>query len=241
MQLGQETDPVVARLAILIECKRSGSPYVFFRSATDRRSPDFPAVYGLEKAGIDIAVDGQGSSNAFATKAFGLDEMKFVLSGPPMVSTFAKTELKGEKATLSGEDVYSGILMPLIGAMKQASSFVLGWHSGGKKYPAVTLGVCVLDAPMLLADARKRPHDLTLTPWVRIARQEIVTDAHPGSGKVRFYAFDIVHLDFFRKFLDDYLLPFANEYGERVKQMLGVIKRGSGTVQSNDWRWSDIK
>jgi hypothetical protein len=175
------------------------------------------------------------------SQTLGLAEMKFVSSGPSMVSSFAKTELKSDKAILSGEDVYSGILMPLIGAMNQASEFVVGWHSGGKKYPALTLGICVLDAPMLLADAKKRPHDLTLTPWVRISRQEIITDAHPSQRKIRFYAFDIVHLDFFPKFLDEHLFPFAKEYAERVKRMQDVIQHGSGTVPSKDWRWSDVK
>lgn len=240
-QLGADADAVVARLAILAECKRSASPYVFFRSATDRPSPDFPAVYGFGSRGINISVAGQGSSEPFVSQTLGLAGMKFVSSGPPMVSTFAKTELKGEKAILSGEDVYSGILMPLIGAMNQASDFVAGWHSGGKKYPALTLGVCVLDAPMLIADARKRPHDLALTPWVRISRQEIIADRHPSQRKVRFYAFDIVHLDFVPKFLDDHLLPFASEYAERVKRMQDVIQLGSGTVPSKDWRWSDVK
>jgi hypothetical protein len=240
-QLGADTDPVVARLAILVECKRSVSPYVFFRSATDRHSPDFPAVYGLGSRGINISVSGQGSSEPFMSTTLGLEEMRFVSGGPPLVSTFAKADVKSDRAVLSGEDVYSGILMPLIGAMNQASAFVVGWHSGGKKYPALTLGLCVLDAPMLVADARKRPHDLALTPWVRISRQEIITDAHPSERKVRFYAFDIVHLGFVPKFLDDHLLPFAWEYAERVKQMQDVIAQGGGTVTSKDWRWSDVK
>jgi hypothetical protein len=239
-QLGDESDTIGARLALLIECKRSGTPYVFFRSATDRQTPDFPAVYALDRKGIDVSVTGKGSSNAFAARAFGLDEMPFVAAGPPMVSTFAKTELKGDKALLSGEDVYSGILMPLIGAMDQASEFVVGWHSGGKAHPALTLGLCVLDAPMILADARKRPHDLSLTPWVRITRHEIITDPRATARRTRFYAFDIVHLDFFSRFLDEHLLPFAEQYAQRVKQMTAIIQRGQAQAPHPSWKWSDL-
>lgn len=238
-QLGADTDDVVARLALLAECKRSSSPYVFFRSSTDRLTPDFPAVYGVSEPVIEMPA---GSTYPFLSHVLGLAELPFVNEGPPKVSTFAKTELKGDKALLSGEDVYSGVLMPLIGAMDQASKFVVGWRSGGKKrFPALTLGVCVLDAPMLLADERKAPSDLSLTPWVRLSRQEIDRDAGRSERQVRFYAFDIIHLDFLSTFLDEHLLPFAHEFAERVKRLEPVLQTGKGRVGSDDWRWSDVK
>jgi hypothetical protein len=117
-----------------------------------------------------------------------------------------------------------------------------GWGSKDKKYPALTLGIAILDAPMLLADSRQRPHDLTLAPWVRVTRQEVVKDPHPSERKIRFFAFDMVHFSFFETFLDKHLLPFVDEYVARVKQMEQVIIRGTAAVPDfSSWRWSDLK
>jgi hypothetical protein len=241
---GYETsdDTVVPRLALVVECKRSEHPYVFFRSATDELPPDFPAVYGLSERGLNIAVAGKASMEVFASQALGLDELSFVKSGPPLASTFARADPKGDKKRqLSGEDVFSGIVMPLIGAMNQAAT-MLEWGSAGKKYPALTLGIGVLDAPMLLADSRQRPNDLMLAPWVRVARQEVVRDAKPSDRKVRFFAFDIVHSSFLEAFLDKHLFPSVTEYVERVNEMRAVIRRGGGHVSDlSNWKWSELK
>lgn len=234
-------DKLVPRLALVIECKRSEMPYVFFRSAKDRLPPEFPAIYGLPRTYISIT-GANGSTDVYPAQAFGIDDMEFSKDGSPIVTTFAKVEPKKNHATLSGEDVFSGILMPLTGAMGQAETMLSWWGSKDTRYPALTLGICVLDAPMFLADSRKKPHDLALVPWVRVARQEVVRDAHPSERKVRYFAFDVVHFDFWDAFLDQHVLPLGGAFQKRMDDMKAVVHRGGGQVADlSSWKWSDVR
>src|SRR5690606_21024989 len=49
---------VKPRLAILIECKRSRHPYVFFRSLTRKYIPSFPRIVGVPGGRIQVSETG---------------------------------------------------------------------------------------------------------------------------------------------------------------------------------------
>src|SRR2546430_2614394 len=69
-------------LALLVECKRSEHPYVFFQRITSRPIPGFPVIAGLRPT---ISIYAQGSNGVAETppsSVLGLDRLSFVASGP---------------------------------------------------------------------------------------------------------------------------------------------------------------
>jgi len=240
-RLSDATDQAVPNIALIIEGKRAELPYVFFRTATNRELPDFPRVYGLTSDDFNLASK-EFSTSIFISKALGLEGVSYVKDGPPVAAAFARAERKGQEISLSGEDPFNSIVMPLVNAMEQAFKYFT-WFGHGRDFRLVTLalGICVMEAPMLLADDRGQPRKLSLTPWVRIARQEVVPDAEQGERKLRFYAIDVVHEDYLGVFLDKHISALADTFSKRVRKKKNVLNRGGGSVQDiRHYDWTDI-
>src|SRR5262249_25498787 len=135
-----DSEGAIPNLALVVECKRSDLPYVFFRTATSVSPPAFPAVYGLSSDRIALK-SGELAQRVFGCDFVGLDDLPFITPGPPIASTFARVERKGkdkseevdrkgnDKVNLSGSDPFNGIVMPLVGAMEQAAAFFGGYAS----------------------------------------------------------------------------------------------------------------
>ena len=217
-------------LDLLVECKQSDSPYVFFLLPKPRRSNDFPVFSGLFKneIKIDWRTDRGVSKIVIGiTEALGLDKHRF-LRDVPCASTFSKCVRKGKNFELSGSDRYHALVLPLTKAMKHfqiaerppatASHFDI--HLG--------LGVAVLEAPMV-GVAPASDSSLILMPWVRIFRHEY-QDTEKWYERNRLYAVDLVHKDFFEKYLDEHAIPFAEQFGRRVSRHREVLASGKGFV-----------
>jgi hypothetical protein len=88
---------------LLIECKRSNSAFVFFRSVVDRPLADFPAVVGLLRDYVEVS-EPQRRRTHFVSigEVLGLKDVNSVKFDPPLCSAFVKGEPKGDKVTLTG-------------------------------------------------------------------------------------------------------------------------------------------
>lgn len=238
--LDESATVALPRLSLLVECKRSELPYVFFRAATDSVPYGFPEVYGLDGRHVSLAGPTM-STEVSAGDLLGLQELPFAAAGPPVASTFARAEGKeGKSVKLSGVDPFNSVVMPLIAAMDHAASYFSMWKPEGCA-PTLTLGICVLDAPMVLADARTKPHELTLAPWVRVVRQEVVEQPHGRGMRLRFYAVDIVHFSFLEAWVNDHLLPFAATFRERVERKKQALRHGARVKDIQNWNWSEVE
>jgi hypothetical protein len=230
---------VQAALVLLIECKRSINPYVFFRNVTDREIPGFPKIGGLTANSMFLsALNGNRLLQTSGAVLLGLPELPFVRPGPPHCSAFGMATAQGDKVHMSGEDPYKSLILPLTKAIDHAASLYQAREKPSFLVATLILGIGVLDAPILVVNNPREPTPL-LTPWVRVPRQEARPDR--SWGQHVYYVIEVVHSDFFDAFVLDHLVPFFNEFAARVKRQSSVLLRG-GTVGNIDkWRWDEVK
>jgi len=232
------------RIALMIECKRSRHPYVFFRSMASRNIPDFPRVVGIPGGRISIKETGTNrGSEVSPWVAFDVHKLPFVDPGPPKCATFAKATPSGKKVELTGADPFNSLILPLSKALDHAVQS-RGVATGATiAFPTLMLLVSVLDAPMLLVDEPEKATEPVLCPWVRIFREEARTTTHPWDSpwdRSRYYTIDAVHSGFFETFLVQHLLPFAQEFAARYMKSAEIVIRGGQIGSLANWKWDDV-
>lgn len=114
---GQER--VRPQLALVVECKRSDMPYVFFASSTrPGRGGQAVSVAGLKTTGITISTDDDRSTWTFSViQALGLADHPFVADPPCVALSFSKAARRGKCLELSGSDPYHSLVLPLTKAL----------------------------------------------------------------------------------------------------------------------------
>ncbi|HEX3529700.1 MAG TPA: hypothetical protein VH988_21795 [Thermoanaerobaculia bacterium] len=118
-RLNDDTAGLWLSTAVLVECKRSGLTFVFFEAAASKVPREFPAVAGLHGKTPEINVAGVGSSSAPEAELLRLADLELVSHGPPVCSSFAKTEPKGKALDLSGTVLFNQFIFPLVSAERQ--------------------------------------------------------------------------------------------------------------------------
>lgn len=218
-------------LDLIIECKKSTLPYVFFLSQRKPWIPYFPLLAGLFKHEVSITTDDDPSSwSLHIPLALGLDSHRFIRKDTEFCTSFTKCVRKGSRLEFSGSESFYGLIFPILKAMhhfqmvesppKIAMCFDL--H--------LVIGVGLLEAPMVGVSVHKKSHRLTLLPWVRVIRHE--TDKIPDwLSKTRLFAVDIVHEDFFEEYLNKHLLPYAREFSKSVIKHQQVLASGKAFVK----------
>jgi hypothetical protein len=114
----RETTRLWVDLALLVECKRSDLPFVFFAAAAPRVPREFPVVAGLRGKAPELHVTSVGSTSTPASRFLGLHDFPFVSGGATTCSAFTRAERKGKELDLSGSVPFSQVVMPLISALK---------------------------------------------------------------------------------------------------------------------------
>ena len=232
-------------LALLIECKRTIHPYVFFKRVTDRPLRDFPHVAGLPANRVDLRESSKKRSSYVSPDLIlGLNESSFVRSDVPKCASFSKAVPSGKRVDLSGEDPFNKIVLPLVKALDHAAHF----YSAASMhppivYPTLLLCLCVLDAPMLLIESPDQAKDPILTPWVRVVRQEAASASPIPLSKpgTRFYTVDVVHIDLLDEVVNGHVLPFAEEFSKRAVQLDTVLIEGGEVADLDNWTWKEVK
>ena len=212
-------------LTLLVECKKSELPYVFFLRS---REPilGVPLVVGPRGTKVTLTTDDDRSRYTLGVlAALGLDAHDFAAK-PPHAITFSRAVRKGQALDLSGSDAYNSVLLPLLKAMlffEKTRSGQPSWYSDLQ----LVVGVGVLDAPMVGVSVAKGQTRFELVPWVRGARHESYETTSPFEQH-RLFGVDLVHRSFLDAFLADHLLPFAYDFGTRVLARQPVILSGQG-------------
>lgn len=229
------------RLTLLIECKRSRHPFVFFRQVVDRPVPSYPPIVGVRPDTIFVSDQQRNVARAISIQfALGMSDAPFVRGGPAVCSSLAKAVVNGSKVELSGNEPYNGLVLPLIKGLRRIMNDQLPQESGRPLYPTLVLPLAVLDAPMLLVEQPAQADDPVLTPWVRVIRHESREPEVLGGSSSRFYGIDVVHAAFFPKFLADHVMPFAQFFAERAVEAEAIVRRGGVVPNIDEFRREDI-
>jgi hypothetical protein len=222
-------------LMLLIECKRSTHPFVFFQQVVSSVAPRFPSVHGIPNAVISIHEEGNGRLiEASPAMALGLDSLPFVADGPPLCASFSKATPSGKKAELSGTEPFNTIILPLVRALRYAVAQARSPQQDAAIFPTLTMCIAVLDAPMLVVESPQKAEDPVLRPWVRVVRHESSSD-RTGSSRSRFYAIDFVHADYLANFLAGHLLPFSEQFATLAARGEDVLRYGGQVPNLEHW------
>lgn len=231
-----------AMLALLVECKRTDLPYIFFEAITTRPPRDFPIVAGLQGKDLQIHTDDRRSTSAPPSRVLGLKECSFVADGPPMCSAMARAERKGKELDLSGTVPFNKAVLPLVSAADyfvDLQKRITSYH--GRIPVCLTHLICVVDGGMVLARGQPSSPQLSMCPWVRLTRQEAARSSQQSSGFWRHYAVDFVHRFYVARFLADHVFPFADEFARRVECVEDLLVEGVARVPAlEEWEFKDV-
>jgi len=214
LRLYERGDQTRARPAIdlVIECKQSELPFVFFTGESLPWSARLPFIVGLKTDDFSVSTDtGDGSWTTDLQDALGLQSHSFSTT-PPIAYTMSKCQRKGSEVILSGEETYSGIVLPLVNALhylKVAEAPPSTAHYFDVHY---AVALAVLDAPMLAFERGVA----TMSPWVRLLRHEAGQAKLGKNDRGQTLAVDVVHRDFLDTYISDHLLPAGRDFADKV-------------------------
>ena len=237
----RKTPRLQVEAALLVECKRSTLPFVFFEAVAPRLPAGFPLVAGLRGRNPEVHASARGSRTLQIAEFMRLQDFDFISNGPPMCSYFARSERKGKSLDMSGSVPFNQIVLPLISA---AEYFMKLWQRVGSRdqwVPAsVVHPVCVVDGPMVLARGGPKATELLLCPWVRILRQEAAREQREGFW--RHHVVDFVHRDYVSAFLEENFLPFTEQFAERAVAAERFLTGTKAVVSDlNSWQFKDLE
>jgi hypothetical protein len=230
-------------LNLLVECKQSDLPYVFFLS-NSTKPENYPRLVGLHNNTVTVTTDDDRSTWAFgALSALGLGHDVF-LESTSICTTFSKCVRQGKDIELSGADAYNGLVMPLISAVTDFASRSKPPSTAYYFYARMVLMVAVLDAPMVgVRVCRDGERAVSFVPWVRLARSappadRVGFDAHSGEQLV----IDVVHSDYFRTFLESHVVPFTTRFRDRAHKHHEELASGRAFVAGMGRnRWVNVE
>lgn len=195
-------DRVYPSANILIECKRSTMPLVFFIPEGSALNFDLPVLAGLRSDRIEVLFKSHRSTWTIPILALVADTQDALQTTPPQCFTFSKAKRTGKKLELCGSEAYNNLIRPLVKACMHLQ------ESRAPKSTYVYFDmiliymVAVIDGPMYVSQKDKlKPH-----PWVRVLRHEHVPVAD-GPAFGRKMSIDVVHKSFLETFLNSYLIP----------------------------------
>ncbi len=233
-RLPTEDEQVMASLCLLIECKKSDLPYIFFLSPDTMPSPDFPLMCGLPELTLEL------SSNIYRegvpiSHALNLESLPFI-SESLYCTSFSRLERPSKnKMHLSGDDPFNRLVQPIAKAMRHHEAHrISGPYDYASYLCDITLGVGVLDAPMVGVHVSENDNSLSYVPWVRVVRHESSIPEDADRKLHRLLAIDIVHRGFFQTYLEDHVYAFAADVAGCLKTHENALANGKGRA-NDDW------
>lgn len=229
-------------LNLLIECKSSNLPYVFFLSENKPWLPSFPLIAGLfHNDNIVMRTNDDSSSwSVSIINAFGLNKHNFIHKSA-YCNSFSRCARKGKSIELSGADPFFGIILPLIKSMHYFKASEEPPKTAMYFDCHLTLGVSVLDAPMVGVIVGEESNQMTYIPWVRVLRHELYR-SNDRLMCSKMCAIDIVHKTYFGDYIDKHVMNFANEFSRLAIKHQKILVSGKAFAKGmGKDSWSDIE
>ncbi len=223
-------------LNLLIECKKSDLPYIFFLTKNKPWLKEFPLISGLAKNKIKITTDDDTSSYTHSIQsALELNEHIFS-SVPAYSSTFSKCARKGKDLELSGADSYNSLILPLLKSLIHFQNSTIPPKTAYYFDCNLLLGIAVLDAPMFSVEVKKSGNEYKMLPWVRVLKHESYEDDN-RTDRSKLFTIDVVHKDFFDEYIEKFVLPFADDFSNLVHKHDSVIADGKAFIPKLGGTW----
>jgi hypothetical protein len=215
-------------LDLLIECKQSDLPYIFFLSEDRPWITEFPVLAGLFKNSITVTTDDDRSTYTTSIIAsLDLHTAPFLRDDVECCATFSKCVRKGKELELSGTEAYQNIVLPIVKALRYFQIQEAPPNTAYYHDCHLALAIAVLDAPMIGARLENDIQVLGFLPWVRVVRHE-AADSEDFTERSPSYAVDFVHKDFFKIYIEKNVLPFAEKFAELALKHHTEIATGKG-------------
>lgn len=249
MRLGKHPGPRLLRarpyLNMLVECKQSEMPYIFFlRGESPGLHYDFPEIAGLRSPDIvtfsekDGQVKGPGilmsiyDVLAFWTQPFFEFPFPFAIS----VSKAARNR----RIELTGEEAYRSLTLPLMKAADHIKRISEPNPESDSFSCRMLICLAVLRAPMFGVVRDRNDAAIAPIPWVRVCRLE---PQQPGSFRstssiVRYY--DAVH----ETHLPEYLTRLKGDLdviASRIEKAADVIADGRGISGDGEETYKSLR
>ena len=222
---------------LLIECKQSELPFIFFLTPEKPFVPQFPMIAGLGHDSFQITSDDDPSSWEFdAIRILGLEEHRFI-TNPPYCYTLSKCTRAGKNIELSGNETYNSLVLPIIKSLHHFKVLETPPTTAMYYDAHLTLGIAILDAPMIGVHVLEKSNQLTLLPWVRVVRLESSEEASWWT-KSNFSVVDFLHKDFFQTYITQHAVPYANDFAAlaiKHQQILASGKAFAAGMEKNSW------
>lgn len=199
---------IYPQLDLIVECKKSELPIVFFTNGFKPRSTYFLSLSGLKNDSITIKTDDSRSTwSVPPAMVLGLAKELFVRE-PIYSSFFSRLVRKGKEFELSGSDFFNSVVNPISKAIlynKKVNATPLKTFVHFSLH--LMVGLSVVDAPMLTAGLSENGTEIHEAKWVRMIRQDIDSGRNYESIPI-----DIVNISFLQEYLEKYLLPFSDKF-----------------------------
>lgn len=217
-------------LNLLVECKQSDLPYVFFLSPEKVISREFPAIAGLFDDSIRIITDNDPSSWRISIiDALGLTREPFILKDVEYSMTFSKCVRKGPSVELSGTEAFQGLVLPLVKSLRYFQKHEAPPKTAFYHDCHLVLAVAVLDAPMVAVRVRPNANETIHMPWIRVVRHESI-ESEDWTERSRRHAIDVVHKDFFETWINTHVAAYGKRFSEAALRHQTEIATGQGFV-----------
>jgi hypothetical protein len=217
-------------LDLLIECKQSALPYVFFVASSGPVPLHFPLLAGLAN-NQEIAISTDDDPSVWRLpilQCLGLEDQPFLAQPVPCCTVFARCEGKQESKglELSGAEPFSGLVLPLVKGLVDFQRRQAPPRTAVHFDCHIVFAIAVLDAPMVVANLGE---ELTLAPWVRVLRHEAAPQPiHRQHDHERLFVIDVVHKEFFQQYLQSFVIPFAELFANRALKHQVELAQGKG-------------
>jgi hypothetical protein len=218
-------------LSLLIECKQSELPHVFFTRPSERSLS--PVLSGFPHSDVTLVTDDDNSTYNFPlTSLWGLDEHPFV-SSPPVAVSLSKVRRNRSDLEITGEDTYNGLTLPLLKATEHLDA-VTAYTSTHYTDGRLLIPLAVIRGPMVsvLDDGRG---DLELIPWARVTRYE--PESQPKHWRThRKFTYDVVHEDYLATYMGK-LIDYTSAFASAILDHQSVLLTGRGFAAGlADWQ-----
>ncbi|MFD5174238.1 hypothetical protein ACFWM1_00395 [Nocardia sp. NPDC058379] len=220
-------------LNLVVECKQSELPYVFFLRESAPNGVQLLRVAGSKNGMIRLVdLTGEADEDPKPRVAFHMPihdvfsayDLPFFDTPAPWAISLSKAVRK-PKVELTGEEAYRSLTLPLLKAVKHLEAVSIGPDGKDKPF-LITFCVVVARAPLIGVTIHEEQPHLVAMPWYR------VTHVEPDQGGPRIFSntaryYDVVHECFFDEYVTK-LMESMDELAERMKGHREEVATGLG-------------
>ncbi|KAF6243326.1 hypothetical protein C6988_03525 [Nitrosopumilus sp. b1] len=227
-------------LSMLIECKKSETPYVFFVSKNHKIGNEFPFYAGLSKYELRVkSNDSYAPWHIDISDGLSLYEHPFMKKPLATCSVFTKCNRGKNHLECSGDESFNNLILPLLKSLYYFRKINKPPKTAEYFDFIATLAVGVVDAPMIGITSSEAGNKSILLPWVRVIRHQ--SDENEGwLQREKYLSIDIVHKDYFDTYVDKHVLPFSKEFSKKALVQHEVIAEGKGYAESISTNYHDL-